>query len=122
MQVAIEPAQQRQPFSSLRVVPVNVGNGLRANVTPPEISVTLGGPPDRIRQLKSTDIKVEVDMRGNGPGTYDKQVRITKPADIDVVDTPPIVRVQVMPNATPIPPPTVTPPPSPTVTPSPRRR
>lgn len=119
VQVAIEPQQQRQPFSSLRVVPVNVGNGLSAVVTPREIAVTLSGPLDRLSQLKSSDIKVEVDMRGEGPGTYDKRVQITKPADIDVVDTPPIVRVQVMPNATPTPPPTVTPPPPPTVTPSP---
>lgn len=118
VQVQIETQQQRQQFQGLRVEKVNVGNGLRATVTPEEIAITLGGPLDRIRQLRSTDIRVEVDLRGNGPGTYDKQVRISVPADIRVVDPPPIVRVRVDRAATPVPTPT-TPPPTPTPAPPP---
>lgn len=119
VQVQIDTEQQSQQFQGLRVEPVGVGAGLRVTaITPPEVTISLSGPPDRIRLLRSSDIRVEVDMGGDGAGTHDKQVRISVPSGI-VPQQQPIVRVTLGPAATPVPTPTATPPPTATPTPQP---
>jgi hypothetical protein len=94
--------------------------GVRATLTPPEIIVVLSGSRERLSQLRSDDVKAELDLRGLGPGTYSLTPRITVPSDLryDPVDP---VRVQIDRLATPTSSPTITPtpPPTPTVTPTP---
>lgn len=117
VQVQIELQQVLQQFPALTVHPLNIGTGLQVTVTPAEISVTLSGPLDRLRQLKSNDIRVEVDLNGLGPGSYTLTPRIQVPSDLRVTDSPASVRVQIDKAATPVP--TRTPAPTPAPTPTP---
>lgn len=123
VQVQIELQQVLQQFPALAVQPVNMGTGLQATIIPAEISVTLSGPLDRLRQLRGNDIRVEVDLSGLGPGTYTLSPRIQVPADLRVTDSPATVRVEIDRASTPVPtrPPTPTAPAptSPRVSPSP---
>ena len=101
VQVQIERQQVRQQFSALRVAPVNVGTGLRSTITPTEVAITLSGPLDRLRQLSGSDIRVEVDLQGLEVGTYTITPRVSVPPDLQVVEQPPAVRVQLERAATP---------------------
>ena len=128
VQVQIERQEVRQQFSGLRVAAFNVGPGLRATVTPDEIAVTLTGPPDRVRRLSAGDIQVTVDAQGLGAGNYTLTPRVSVPAELQVVEQPLSVRVQLERAATPVAPsptpthglapsPTPAPPATPTSTP-----
>ena len=101
VQVQIERQQVRQQFSALRVAPVNVGTGLRPTITPTEVAITLSGPLDRLRQLSGSDIQVDVDLQGLGAGTYTITPRVSVPPDLQVVEQPPAVRIQLERAATP---------------------
>ena len=117
VQVQIERQEVRQQFSGLRIAAINVGPGLRATITPDEIAITLTGPPDRVRRLSAGDIQVTVDAQGLGPGSYTLTPRVSVPAELQVVELPLSVRVQLERAATPVAPsptPTHGPAPSPT--------
>lgn len=117
VQVQIELQQVRQQFTGLRVTAVNVGAGLRTTITPEDITITVSGPLDRLRQLNGSDLKVEADLQGLGPGVYTITPHVTLPPDLQLVDQPPTVRVEISRPPTPTPVPTATP--VPTVTPIP---
>ncbi|HEX5505354.1 MAG TPA: CdaR family protein [Thermomicrobiales bacterium] len=120
VQIAIELQQVRQQFTGLRVTAVNLGGGLRAAITPGEITITVSGPLDRLRQLNGGDLKVEADLQGLGPGVYTITPHVTLPPDLQLVDQPPAVRVEISRPPTPTPVPTATPVPTVTPVPTPR--
>lgn len=115
VQVQIERQQVLQQFPSLVVQAINIGPGLRATISPSDITVTISGPLDRLRQLSSKDIQVVIDLQGKGPGTYTLTPNITVPPDLRLADLPPTVQVRIERVASPVP----TPGHSPTVTPTP---
>ncbi len=117
VEVKIEAEQQQQQVGGVRVTTSGLDPGLRATITPPEIAITLSGSRERLRQLQGSDIQVEVDLRGRGPGTYTIVPTVTVPADLRY-EPPPAVRVQIDRLATPTPVPTVAPTPRPTPAPS----
>lgn len=122
VQVQLEPQQQRQQFPNLPIVAINVPPGLRVTaIAPSEITVTLSGSLERLRQLNSDDVQVQVDLQGRDPGVYELPLRIIKPSDLQVADRPGTVRVQLErpPTSTPVPTPTVMPTPTPRPTPTP---
>lgn len=103
VQVQIDRQQLRQQFPPLRITTVNVGSGLRATVVPPELTVTITGPVDRLRQLSASDIQIDVDLQGYGIGSYDVRPRVTLPPELQIDGVPATVRVQIERAATPAP-------------------
>ncbi|MFN8512037.1 MAG: hypothetical protein U0841_05510 [Chloroflexia bacterium] len=114
VEVTIEAEQQRQQVS-VRVTTLT-DTGLRATVNPQEIVVVLSGSRERLSQLRSDDIKAELDLRGYTVGTYSRPAhhRPQRPPGYDPATT---VRVQIDRPATPALP-TITPTPAPTPTPT----
>lgn len=119
VQVRIEPEQQRQTVLGVAVEIINAAPGTRGVPDPGEIAVTLSGSLDRLRALNSRDIRVEVDLEGRAPGVYTLTPRVIVPADLQVADPPPAVRVRIDRLATPAPSPAATPSPTPRPTPRP---
>lgn len=115
VEVRIEAEQQRQQVN-VRVTTIT-DPGVRAVLTPPEIIVVLSGSRERLSQLRSDDVKAELDLRGLSVGTYSLTPRITVPSDLRY-DQPQPVRVQIERLATPTSSPTITPTPQPTPTPT----
>ena len=75
-----------------------------------------------MRRLSAGDIQVTVDAQGLGAGSYTLTPRVSVPAELQVVEQPLSVRVQLERAATPAPPsptPTHAPAPSPTPAPPP---
>lgn len=116
VEVRIEAEQQRQQVS-VRVAAI-ADPGLRTTVTPSEIILVLSGSRERLSQLRSDDVRAEIDVRGYTPGNYPLTPRITVPNDLRA-DPAPTVRVQIDRPATPTIAPTPLPPPTPTPTPTP---
>ncbi len=116
VEIRIEAEQQRQQVN-VRVTTIT-DPGVRALLTPTEIVVVLSGSRDRLSQLRSDDVKAELDLRGYTVGTYSLAPRITVPSDLRA-DPAPTVRVQIDRPTTPTTTPTVTPTPQPTPTSTP---
>ena len=116
VEVRIEAEQQRQQVN-VRVTTL-VDPGLRATLTPSEIVVVLSGSRERLSQLRSDDVRAELDLRGYAPGSHSLVPRVTIPNDLRA-DPAPTVRVQIDRPATPTLTPTATPTPQPTPTPTP---
>ena len=116
VEVRIE-AEQRSQQVSVRVATLT-DPGLRATVSPSEIMVILSGSRERLGRLRSDDVKAELDLRGNAPGSYTLVPRVTIPEDLRA-DPVAAVRVQIDRPATPTLSPTVTPTPQPTPTTTP---
>lgn len=116
VEIRVEAEQQRQQVN-VRIV-ATTDPGLRATLTPSEIVVVLSGSRERLSQLRSDDVRAELDLRGYGPGTFILAPRVTIPADLRA-DTPPTVRILIDRPTTPTPAPTPTPTPAPTPAPPP---
>ncbi|MEI7555696.1 CdaR family protein [Candidatus Chlorohelix sp.] len=111
-----------------QVQQINIGPGLRYDITPSLVTITLSGPYKvfqdlQQKQFKLEEVKVEVNLEGKGVGVYsDMPVKITAPDGLKVINSPTVtVRIVPQPTATPIPtlPPfTPTPSVSPTTEPS----
>ena len=108
-----------------------IGAGLRWESQPARVTITLSGPYRVFQELqrnqfKLEEVRVEIDLNGKGPGTYNNlPLKISAPAGLQVLNPPNVtVRVVAIPTPTPLPtftpvPPTATPtllPPSPTPT------
>ncbi|NWJ48246.1 MAG: hypothetical protein HXX08_20515 [Chloroflexi bacterium] len=93
-----------------QVLQINIGPGLRYDITPSLITITLSGPYKvfqdlQQKQFKLEEVKVEVDLEGKGVGVYsDVPVKITAPDGLKVINPPTVtVRIVSQPTATPIP-------------------
>ena len=115
VEIRIEAEQQRQQVN-VRIVTSGLDPTLRATSAPTEIVVILSGSRERLGQLRSDDVRAEIDLRGYTVGTYILSPRITIPNDLRA-DTPPTVRIQIDRPTTPTPTPTATPIPTPTPVP-----
>ncbi|HEY8598656.1 MAG TPA: CdaR family protein [Thermomicrobiales bacterium] len=125
VEVPIEAELQQQQIGGVKVN-VLVDPGYRATVTPSEIAVNLSGPRERIRQLSAGEVTAQIDLRGTGPGSYERMPTITKPDELSADPAPPVRVVveripaspTIAPTATPRPTPTPTVPPPPSAPPS----
>ena len=93
--------------------------GMRAQITPSTVDVTLKGPVPSIQQINVGSLRAEVDLLGFSPGTYQVEPKIVGPGltGLDIVEIqPPKVTVAITAEPTATPPPAATP--TPTVTPT----
>ena len=80
VEVRIEAEQQRQQVS-VRITTLT-DPGVRATVTPPDLIVVLSGSRERLSQLRSDDVKAELDLRGSPSAPTPSPPRITVPSDL----------------------------------------
>jgi len=66
-------------FAGVRVVPVNLAPGLKADVTPAAVDVYVAGPASAMRRVDASQISVSVDTSGLTPGRYVVPLSITTP-------------------------------------------
>ncbi len=86
----------RQPLPSQSVSVVNVGQGLSAEVSPRTVSVTVVASDATIAKLTATDVIVQVNASGLGPGTYSLSPIVALPSSISWISTdPPMVTVTI---------------------------
>lgn len=69
VKLSVIPGVSRQ-FAGVRVVPVNVGAGLKADVSPAAVDVYVAGPSSAMRRVDASHISVTVDTSGLMPGRY----------------------------------------------------
>jgi YbbR domain-containing protein len=84
-------------FPNLAVDVQHLQAGRRATVQPADVSVTVRGSADAVRQLRDGQMRPYVDATGLRPGRYNLQVRVDPPEGMVVVSVSPTtvaVRVQ----------------------------
>ena len=90
----------RQPLPSQSVNVVNVGPGLNAEVSPRTVSVTVVASDAKIAKLTASDVIVQVNVSGLGPGVYSLSPIVALPSSISWVSTdPPSVTVTIKESA-----------------------
>jgi len=68
--------------------------GLRVQVIPPQVDVTISGPVSKVRAVEATAIQVKADVRGYGPGRHRRErpritLRLDPPQEDLVIDYEP---------------------------------
>lgn len=99
----------------------NLQPGMRAEITPATVAVTLSGPAPVLRALQAGSVIVSLDLSGVGVGAYTLQPSVSQPPEVKVEGIDPSeLQVVVWPVPTPTPVPTAIPTPTvETPTPSP---
>ncbi len=87
--VKIEPASGQAVFL-VPVNPVGLGDGLSIRGALPSVQVTLRGTLPRLRDLTPADIVASADIKGKDAGTYSVKVKVTAPADLQVLSVSPV--------------------------------
>ncbi len=82
--------------ATVTVTVKNLAPNLTATVSPASVTITLKGPLPRLNTLQ---IQPEVDVNGQGPGTYVLPVQVTIPPDISMQIEPADVTVTLTPLA-----------------------
>jgi YbbR domain-containing protein len=86
----------RQPLPSQDVNVVNIAAGLTAEVSPRAVSVTVVASDATIAKLTASDVIVQVNVAGLGPGSYSLSPIVALPSSISWVSTdPPMVTVTI---------------------------
>jgi len=70
VQVGIAPFEDSRQLSYRPVVVVGLGSGLQVHLSPVTVDVILSGPAPDLNSLQISDVNVQVDLTGLGPGTY----------------------------------------------------
>ena len=110
VEVGIAPIEARVRLT-LPVFP-RAQPGMRAQITPSTVDVTLKGPVPSIQQINVGSLRAEVDLLGFSPGTYQVEPKIVGPGltGLDIVEIqPPKVTVVITAEPTATPPPAATP-------------
>ncbi|HEU0165733.1 MAG TPA: CdaR family protein, partial [Thermomicrobiales bacterium] len=80
VRVAIEDiTTQTAPYSSIPVTPINLGDGLTATIDPATVTVSIDASRSVLQTMSADDVKVRVDLKGLGPGTYNLTPDVTLP-------------------------------------------
>ncbi|NJK79700.1 MAG: hypothetical protein HC914_07290 [Chloroflexaceae bacterium] len=128
--VTVEVASLDQPFQANVPVPVRlvgVEPGLLTEISPPVVQATLQASTLEFLQLSTDTLTATIDVSGFGPGLYSISPDLPLPANINLVDPIPPVRVVLrrpatatpIPSATPVPTSTPLPTLMPTITDTP---
>ena len=83
------PVEQRMPDVPVRWR--NLGNGLRAQVSPQLVHVTVRGSKDPLAQLRGDSVQAFVDLAGLGAGRYNLRVQVDPAESFGVVAIDPAV-------------------------------
>jgi YbbR domain-containing protein len=70
VKVGIAPIESSRTFSYRTVDTIGLGPGLHAHLSPQTVDVILSGPVPELESLAIGDIRVQVDLTGRTPGTY----------------------------------------------------
>jgi len=97
VEVAIVPAPVARELVDVPVRLRALGEGLRADVTPATVVVTVRGERDRLGSLGPDGVTAFVDLAGLGPGRYNLPVRVDQSSDFGVSGIEPptaVVRIR----------------------------
>jgi YbbR domain-containing protein len=83
------PVEKRMPDVPVRWR--NLGNGLRAQVSPQLVHVTVRGSKDPLAQLRGDSVQAFVDLAGLGAGRYNLRVQVDPAESFGVVAIDPAV-------------------------------
>ncbi len=123
--VVVQIRQQgiQQSLPGQRVEVVGAAPGLQANVSPAELALVVVASEEELAALERGDIRLQVDVSGLAPGTYELRPNVSLPPNVEWIRTEPSqVTVTVLPAGADASPPApgsseaATPPASPTVT------
>ena len=87
--VKIEPASGQAVFL-VPVNPIGLGDGLSIRGALPSVQVTLRGTLPGLRDLTAADIVASVDIKDKDAGIYRVTVKVTAPADLQVLSVSPV--------------------------------
>ena len=92
-QVAVEiwPAPVERQVTDVPVRYRNLGTGLRANLSPQLVRVTVRGAKDALAALRPDSVEAFVDLAGLGSGRYNLRVQVEPSENFGVVETAPAV-------------------------------
>jgi YbbR domain-containing protein len=110
--VAIRQRGVRQPLPGQTVTIVNLQPGLSAEVSPREIVIQVVAPEAVVTDLPGSEVEVQIDVSGLGPGTYTLAPKVVLPPNVQWISTDPqtvVVTIQEGPSATPAGTPVATP-------------
>ena len=105
VQISISPIQSSLTLTNRTIVTSNLGNGLQVRIAPERVDVILTGPLPALNALSLTDLRVVLDLKGLGPGTYHLTPQVELSIQGIVVESilPGTVEVVISYNTTPTP-------------------
>jgi YbbR domain-containing protein len=105
VQISISPIQSSLTLTNRTIVTSNLGNGLQVRIAPERVDVILTGPLPALNALSLTDLRVVLDLKGLGPGTYHLTPQVELSIQGIVVESilPGTVEVVIGYNTTPTP-------------------
>jgi len=105
VQISISPIQSSLTLTNRTIVTSNLGNGLQVRIAPERVDVILTGPLPALNALSLTDLRVVLDLKGLGPGTYHLTPQVELSIQGIVVESilPGTVEVVIDYNTTPTP-------------------
>ena len=89
--VEIWPAPVERQVGDVPVRYRNLGTGLRANLTPQLVRVTVRGAKSALAALRADSVEAFVDLAGLGSGRYNLRVQVEPSENFGVVQTEPAV-------------------------------
>ena len=89
--VEIWPAPVERQLTDVPVRYRNLGNGMRANLSPQLVRVTVRGAKDALAALRADSVQAFVDLAGLGSGRYNLRVQVDPAESFGVVETAPAV-------------------------------
>ncbi len=93
VEVAIVPAPVARDLVDVPVRLRNLGEGLKAEVVPPTVAVSVRGARERLGNLGPDGVTAFVDLAGLGPGRYNLPVRVDQPPELGVSGIEPATAV-----------------------------
>jgi YbbR domain-containing protein len=87
--VQIRQCGVQQPLPSQSVMVVNLAPGLRAEVAPETVLVTVIASEQELAELSPDSLSVIVDVAGRGPGTYVLPPRVVVPPNVEWLSVEP---------------------------------
>jgi YbbR domain-containing protein len=70
VQIGISPIQGSLTLTNRQIITVNVGTGYQARIAPEYVDVILTGPLPTLNSSVISNLRVVLDLKGLGPGTY----------------------------------------------------
>ncbi|MDO8836427.1 MAG: CdaR family protein [Vicinamibacterales bacterium] len=83
--VSIAPVRSERTLTNVPVRMKNLRSSLSARAAPSNVTVTVRGPDDVLRELSTDDVVAEVDLSGLGPGGYTLDVSVTSRLTLGIV-------------------------------------
>jgi YbbR domain-containing protein len=105
VQISISPIQSSLTLTNRTIVTVNLGNGLQVRIAPERVDVILTGPLPALNALSLSDLRVVLDLKDLGTGTYHLTPQVELSIQGIVVESilPGTVEVVISYNTTPTP-------------------